>query len=177
MGVTPRLAHVVLQTNQLEAMRDWYCTVLDAHVVHENGTLCFITFDDEHHRLAFARFPGLVDRTRKTVGLAHTAYTYPDLDSLLGRYEQLKAIGIMPSRPIQHGVTTSLYFTDPDGQSVELQIDNFASTRDANAYMLTKEFEADPVGPTFDPQRMLDELRAGTAAADLTTRKWALSSV
>ena len=30
----PKFAHNVFQTAQPEAMRDWYCTVLDAHVVY-----------------------------------------------------------------------------------------------------------------------------------------------
>jgi hypothetical protein len=29
----PKFAHNVFQTANHEAMRDWYCTVLDAHVV------------------------------------------------------------------------------------------------------------------------------------------------
>ncbi|MGH3298918.1 MAG: hypothetical protein ACRDP7_44710, partial [Trebonia sp.] len=31
----PKFAHNVFQTANHEAMRDWYCTVLDAHVVYE----------------------------------------------------------------------------------------------------------------------------------------------
>lgn len=31
-----KLSHLVLQTNRREAMRDWYCTVLGAQVLHEN---------------------------------------------------------------------------------------------------------------------------------------------
>jgi catechol 2,3-dioxygenase-like lactoylglutathione lyase family enzyme len=52
MTATPKFAHVVLQTSRFEEMRDWYCTVLDAHVVYEGHGLCFITFDEEHHRVA-----------------------------------------------------------------------------------------------------------------------------
>jgi hypothetical protein len=36
---TTKFAHVVLQTRSVEQMRDWYCTVPDAHVVNE-GTTC-----------------------------------------------------------------------------------------------------------------------------------------
>src|SRR5436190_21348448 len=35
VSTRPKFAHVVLQTSQLPAMRDWYCTVLGAHVVYE----------------------------------------------------------------------------------------------------------------------------------------------
>ena len=82
---------------------------------------------------------------------------------------------IEPLTPIQHGVTTSLYYRDPDGNLVELQVDNFASPEAATAYMRGEEFAADPIGPAFDPQAMLDALRAGTPVSQLVTRRWALA--
>ena len=45
MSVVPKLAHIVLMTGQLPALREWYCTVLGAHVVFENPGLCFLTLD------------------------------------------------------------------------------------------------------------------------------------
>ncbi len=176
MSVTPRFAHAVLQTNRLAEMRDWYCTVLGAHVVYENPMLCFITFDEEHHRIAFVSMPEgeFAPRAPNSVGLMHTAFTYPDLGALLAHYTALKARGIEPQVPIQHGVTTSLYYRDPDGQFVELQIDNFASAEDATAYMMGEEFARDPIGPVYDPQRMADAFASGVPAATLTTRAWAL---
>ena len=177
MSSTPKFAHAVLMTNRLPQMRDWYCTVLDAHVVFENPMLCFITFDEEHHRLAFVTVPdgSLVERAPNSVGLMHTAYTFAGLDALLERYAYLKSKGIEPQVPIQHGVTTSLYYRDPDGQFVEMQIDNFEHADEATAYMRGQEFAADPIGPAYDPQRMLDALNAGTSVAELTTRAWALA--
>ena len=177
MTAKARLAHIVLMTRQLPRLRDWYCAVLEAHVVHENPALCFITFDEEHHRLALLSPPGapLIDRTPVTVGMHHSAYTFDTLDDLLERYARLKRQGIEPLTPIQHGVTTSLYYRDPDGNMVELQIDNFASAEEANAYMSGPEFAADPIGPAFDPQAMLDARQAGSPVAALTTRAWALA--
>ena len=111
MSNSPRYAHTVLMTNRMDEMRDWYCTVLDAHVVFEDPMLCFITYDDEHHRMAFITSPNgsMVERPPNSTGLMHTAYTFPNLRALLECYSRLKALGIKPQVPIQHGVTTSLY--------------------------------------------------------------------
>lgn len=179
MSVTPRLAHIVLNTNRLAQMRDWYCSVLGAHVVHENPGLCFLTFDDEHHRLALLASPvaPFTERTPTTVGLQHTAYTFPDLASLLEKFSELREVGITPLVPIQHGVTTSIYYRDPDGNAVELQIDNFAEPDHATAYMCAPEYAEDPVGPSFDPQEMADALRRGTSVEELITRAWAKQAV
>lgn len=123
MSATLKFAHVVFQTARFEQMRDWYCQLLDAHVVYEGHGLCFITFDDEHHRIALMAAP-VGPRNPGAAGMHHTAYTFATLDDLLTRYEQLNECGIEPKVPIQHGVTTSLYYQDPDGNFVELQIDN-----------------------------------------------------
>ena len=175
MAASPKLVHIVLMTNRLPEMRDWYASVLGAHVVYENPGLCFMTFDEEHHRLALVAPPvQLTERTPLTAGMHHSAYTFASLDDLLACYAKLKAVGIEPRTPIQHGVTTSLYYRDPDGNNVELQIDNFASANEATAYMMGPAFAADPIGPAFDPQLMIEARRAGTPVAALTTREWAL---
>jgi catechol 2,3-dioxygenase-like lactoylglutathione lyase family enzyme len=176
MPAIPKLAHIVLMTRRMAELRDWYATVLGAHVVYENAGLCFMTFDEEHHRLALVAPPApLIERTPLTIGMHHSAYTFATLPELLERYTCLKAAGIEPLTPIQHGVTTSLYYRDPDGNLVELQIDNFTSPDAATAYMHGPEFAADPIGPPFDPQAMVEALAAGRPAAELTTRAWAMA--
>ena len=174
MTADMRLAHIVLQTGQLPVLRDWYLKVLDAHIVFENDVLSFMTFDQEHHRLAIAQLPVHVPRTATTVGLAHSAYTFGSLDSLLTKYEELTEAGIQPHVPVQHGPTTSLYYRDPDRNMVELQIDNMAPDEATN-YMRGEEFSRDPFGPSFDPDAMLAALRAGTPESALTTRAWAMT--
>lgn len=57
----------------------------------------------------------------------HTAFTFPDLRTLLDHYVHLKSQGITPQIPVQHGPTTSLYYLDPDGAFAELQADKFAT--------------------------------------------------
>ena len=57
-----KLAHLVYQTNRMAEMRDWYCAVLGARVVYEDKHLSFVTYDDEHHRVAFLDFGPLAPR-------------------------------------------------------------------------------------------------------------------
>lgn len=173
MYANKRLAHIVLQTNQLPVLKDWYMKVLDAHVVYENPAISFLAFDEEHHRLAIAQVPGLVERTALTVGLFHSAFTFDTLPGLLAKYEDLREHGIEPRMPVQHGVTTSIYYRDPDGNFVELQVDNFVTADEATEYMRSPEYTAEPIGPSFDPEIMLDALRAGTPESELLTRAWA----
>jgi hypothetical protein len=104
------------------------------------------------------------------------AFTFPDLDSLLDRFSELKEQGITPAVPIQHGVTTSLYYRDPDGNFVEMQVDNFDTPEAATAYMEGPEYSANPVGVGFLPELMIEERAKGTPVEALLNRSWALSS-
>ena len=55
MPTTPtQLAHVVYRTRRFEEMLRWYSTVCGARIQYQNPALAFLTFDDEHHRFAFA---------------------------------------------------------------------------------------------------------------------------
>lgn len=174
MSSRPRLAHVVLQTGQPKAMADFYITLLDGRLVFEGHGLTFITCDDEHHRIAFVAPPeGVAPKDPAAAGIHHTAFTYETLDDLLQRYEELAAVGIKPVTPIQHGVTTSLYYRDPDGNFVEIQVDNFVDPDDATAYMNGPHYDEDAVGPGFDVPTMIAARRAGATVAELTTREWA----
>jgi len=173
-----KLAHLVFQTNRLPAMRDWYCAVLDGRVIYENPQLCFVTYDDEHHRVAFIDFGPLANRDleggdlryRATdqPGLHHVAFTFASMGELLGNYERLAARGI---RSINHGPTTSMYYVDPDGNRVELQIDNFATAEEGQAWMLSPDFDRNPIGVEFDPDDLVRRFQAGVPVAELVIRE------
>ena len=70
-----KLAHVVLRTKpeNFAQMTTFYKTFLGGHASHENEFLSFITYDEEHHRIAIAAIPGLVDRDARTCGLEVSA--------------------------------------------------------------------------------------------------------
>jgi catechol-2,3-dioxygenase len=151
MAAPIKLSHIVLQTNQPRELREWYCQVLGAEIVHENDFISFISYDDEHHRVAFLNPGGLSPRqpgeresgdfrAGKEAGLHHMAFTFKSLGELLDTYTRLKESGIRPYWCINHGPTTSMYYRDPDNNQVELLIDNFDDVRDGKAYMRSPAF-------------------------------------
>lgn len=169
--VSPALfAHFVMQTSNLAGMRDWYLAVLNAHVVHENPMLCFMTYDDEHHRVALINMPALQARDEKARGVHHVAYTYPSLRDLLATYRRLKAQGIEPYWPINHGPTVSLYYHDPDGNSVELQVDVYPTKQESAAFFDSEAFREIPIGVMFDPEEMARKYEAGVPETELLRR-------
>ncbi|MBM3218455.1 MAG: biphenyl 2,3-dioxygenase [Candidatus Rokubacteria bacterium] len=169
--ISPRkFAHVVLKTAHFDAVIAWYATVLQAKVAMRTDFIAFLTYDDEHHRVAVINAPNGPAPDDAAAGVHHIAYTYADLGELLATYRRLKANGIEPARCINHGPTTSMYYRDPDGLRVELQIDNFATMDEANAYMTGPDFAENPIGVIFDPEALIRDYESGRSFEDLIRR-------
>jgi catechol-2,3-dioxygenase len=156
-----------MRSNDLDAMREWYTTVLGAETMFANERIVFLTYDDEHHRIAFVRRDGLKPPVEGTVGLDHIAYAYDSLADLVGAYERLKAAGITPRRTVNHGPTTSMYYDDPDGNGVELQVDNFRSVDELNDWFAAGAFNRDQFGADVDMDDTARRLRDGVSEAEL----------
>jgi catechol-2,3-dioxygenase len=167
--------HVVYRTRRFEQMLRWYQTVFDAKVQYQNPAVAFLTYDDEHHRMAFANLsvlrPEVSESDRRgVIGVDHVAYTYASVSDLLEGYAQLKEHGILPYWCIHHGITVSMYYADPDGNQMEFQVDCFSDSRQANEYMCGPHIDTNPIGVEFDPEEWLARLRAGTPASEFLVR-------
>ena len=66
-----KLAHVVLRSPRYAQTVQWYKTLLVARTAYANEGLTFLTYDDEHHRIAVMNIPILTDRPGGTAGVDH----------------------------------------------------------------------------------------------------------
>jgi len=156
-----KLAHIVLRTGQFATMLDWYKTALNAKPAFEADGLAFMSYDDEHHRIAILGTPDLKPQPEGIAGVHHVAFTYDSLTVLLENYERLAALGIQPVYPINHGPTTSLYYADPDGNQLEFQVENFETVEESGKFFYSEAFAKNPIGVEIDPADLLRRLRAG----------------
>jgi len=163
-----RLAHFVIRTSRYREVVAWYQHLLEAEVVFGDSQATFMTYDDEHHRVAVLNMPGLLPKTRAMAGVDHVAFTYASLDDLLATYARLRDDGVRPVWPINHGGTTSLYYEDPDANYVELQVDNFPSLAATNEFLADGRFAINPIGIDFDPEDLLARRKAGASIEELT---------
>ena len=167
MAAPARLAHFVLRTSDIDRLAGWYCTVLEAKVVHENKMISFATFDDEHHRIAFLDRGFEKNPDPESNGVDHVAFTYESLGDLLSTYVRLRDEGILPERTINHGMTTSMYYKDPDGNRIELQVENFDDPKEGLAFMNGPGFEKNPIGVLFDADELVERFEAGVPVSEL----------
>jgi len=162
-----KLAHFVIRSRHYDETVRWYQTVLGAEVGFGNPFLTFMTYDDEHHRVAVINTAGAPEPPPGAAGIDHVAFTFANLADLLHTYRRLAAADVLPYWCINHGPTTSLYYRDPNGIQVELQIDNFASDEELDAWMRSGAFKANPIGVEFDPDVLAARLDRGDPLVEL----------
>jgi catechol 2,3-dioxygenase len=125
---TDRIGHVVIKVRELERSRKFYSEVLGLQVMKDlpqiPGTF-LASKGRDHHEIALfeigaqASAPGA-----NQIGLSHIAFRLQNEEELRAAYQELKARGIEISFTVDHGVSKSVYFHDPDGHELEVYCDN-----------------------------------------------------
>jgi catechol-2,3-dioxygenase len=120
-----KLGHVVLSVRDAEKSRDFYTRALGLKVAHEDlerGTV-FLSFGREHHDLALFQTATGESPQPTQPGLHHMAWQLGSFEELRAAYRELQAMGMTVESTVEHNVTRSIYFPDPDGNRVELYCD------------------------------------------------------
>ena len=174
--ISPALHHINLKTTQVQAMIDWYGAVVGSKVTFQFPGGAWLTNDAANHRIALLCFPGFVDdpdRETRT-GMHHSAFEYDSFTDLNASFLRLRGAGIEPDICIDHGMTLSYYYKDPDGNRVELQVDNFGDWQASKEWMrASPDFRANPIGVFVDPARIAEAAASGESFAEIHRRAMA----
>jgi catechol 2,3-dioxygenase len=169
-AIRPTFHHFNLKTTQLQALIDWYVAVVGAEVIFQDAAGAWLTNDAANHRIALLAFPGFVDDPEKETrtGMHHSAFEYEAFEELNASFLRLREAGIEPDICIDHGMTLSYYYNDPDGNRVELQVDAFGDWSASKQWMRTSaDFHANPIGVFVDPARIAERAAAGDPFSDI----------
>lgn len=153
--VRPQLTHMGINVYDIKKMEDFYTQVLGL-VVTDRGKgknfkadLVFMSVDpNTHHQVALAsgRDP---ESPRSTIN--QISFHLNTLDDLRVMYHKVKEYGVEALKPLNHGVSWSVYFFDPEGNTVELYVDS-------------PWYIAQPHGDLFDPGLPTEQIVADTLA-------------
>lgn len=128
---------------------------------------------EANHRIALLAFPDLeapVDKGH-TAGLRHTAFEYPEFNSWIMNYKRLKRFGLEPFVCLDHGMTMSMYYQDPEGTGVKIQVDAFGDWSKSISWMyFSSEFGENPIRHHFDPQQILEAYESGMSQEEVHAR-------
>ncbi len=169
----PVLHHTTFTTLRIDEMVEWYGRVCGLHAVFHFEGAAWLTNDAANHRIALLSPPGLKHPVDKghTTGLHHTAFEFGTFDMWLNNYVRLKSLGILPFLTLDHGITMSLYYQDPDGNGVELQVDAFGDWADSTEWIAySAEFAENPIGTYFDPDKLVEARASGMSFEEIHQR-------
>jgi catechol 2,3-dioxygenase-like lactoylglutathione lyase family enzyme len=173
---TPRLHHINFLTTRFDQMIEWYGTVLGMKVQFAApGLLAFLTNDDANHRLALIASPALrIDPEKRAhERLHHAAFEYRSFEELNATYVRLRDLGITPRACLDHQMTFSYYYEDPDGNFVELQCDGFGDWAASSKFIRSSpRFAANPVGAFVDPEKVAVAHAKGMTFAEIREQLW-----
>ena len=125
MAKPKRVGHLVLNVKNLDESTKFYSEVLGFEIALQRPTGTFLTCGKIHHDLALFQAPeGAMPVTEGQLGLNHFAVQVEDINDLKEVYDELKDSGASMDRYTVHGMTSSIYFFDPDGNKIEFFCNN-----------------------------------------------------
>lgn len=119
------IGHVLLRVADEEASKRFYSDILGFIVAEqdpEHGGV-FMTLGDHFHTLDLVQHPApsAAPRPRRDqVGLGHIAFQVGSYAALRDAYKHLVDSGVEILRATDHISQRSIYFADPDGNSLEI---------------------------------------------------------
>ena len=122
------LGHVVFYVRDLERSVSFYTQVvgLGLRGMIFNGRAALLSGGSTHHELLLIQV-GEADGPMqgKRIGLYHVGWKVGNsLDDLSALYNRLIESGVPIDGLSDHTISQSIYLTDPDGNEVELYVDN-----------------------------------------------------
>lgn len=148
-----RIAHIVLKVRDRERSKKFYTEILGMQVMKDVPEIkaVFLSFNGrDHHEIAlFEIGPDAAAPKFNEVGLFHFAFRLRSEEELQAAHRELKEKGVPVTFTVNHGVTKSVYFRDPDGNELEVYSDNAPEEyiQMPNAYLGMEKLDFAPNDP------------------------------
>ena len=154
--IRPQLTHAGIYVDDIKTMRDFYVGVMG---LVETDSGHGSTFDNDfvfmsanpaiHHQLILAS--GRAARAKAST-VNQLSFKVSNLAELRAMNQRVRDYGITGIRPVSHGNAWSIYFDDPEGNTVEIYLD-------------TPYHTAQPHADTLDLDAADEEIFLATEAA------------
>lgn len=148
MSVPREIGHIVLNVTDVKRSVAFYHDVVGFQIsrIRPGWTGAFLTCGVNHHNLALFEAPADAEPRKKgQIGLNHFAFKVENYEELQKAHKRLVENNTVIDHIVNHGMTHSVYFLDPDGIEMELFSDTYATQEEGLAYMKATPGGADPM--------------------------------
>jgi catechol 2,3-dioxygenase len=119
----PVVGHIHLKVSNLDRSEDFYRDALGLEVTERVGrSFVFMSFGESHHHLALQGHPDAAPADPEALGIYHFAIEVDDEEELGRAVDRIRDADI-EFAAVDHGISKSVYFSDPDGHGVEIYCD------------------------------------------------------
>ncbi|MCH2094370.1 MAG: VOC family protein [Rhodobacteraceae bacterium] len=143
-----RIGHVHLKVADLDRAIAFYRDVLGLTVQQRLGTqAAFLSVGGYHHHIGLNTWESQdgTPPAQGHTGLYHVAFVYPDRAALGAALRSVLAAGIEVQGASDHGVSEAIYFSDPDGNGIEIYRDrpqsDWPRAADGTLHMVTRPLD------------------------------------
>jgi catechol 2,3-dioxygenase len=125
MAFQAKIGHAHLKVRDLDRAVEFYTRALNLSVNDTWGEqYVFLTGTHMHHEIALqAVGPDAPHPPERGVGLYHVAFEVPDKASFAAAVRHLREMGIKVGIVDHVGISWAMYFSDPDGNGLEIYWD------------------------------------------------------
>ena len=152
-----RIGHVVIKVRDVERSKQFFTDVMGLKLMMELPKLKMAFFASngrDHHEIACIQVGDDADRQHaKQIGLLHIAFRLNDEEHLKRAYKELKEKDVPIDFTVDHGITKSIYFRDPDGHQLEVYCDNppeYIAQTKSNKYAGMDKLDFAPDEPSIE---------------------------
>lgn len=120
-----KIGHIRLKVTDLDRSVEFYRRFLHMTQVERAGNeYAFLSAGDPHHEIALMHVSGesAGERSSDAPGFDHVAFEVPGRREFAQAYLALSEAGI-DLRPVDNGISWGMYFSDPEGNQIELFCD------------------------------------------------------
>ena len=124
LGMSIGLVH--LKVTDLNRSIAFYRDVMGLDVTQSYGDqAAFLSAGGYHHHIGLNTWFSKdgAPAPRRSAGLFHVAFLYPDRAALAQAFKSVLDAGVEIEGAADHGVSEAIYFSDPDGNGIEIYRD------------------------------------------------------
>ena len=148
MSIPKTIGHLVLNVSDVEKSAKFYRDVVGFELarMRPDRSGAFLTCGIVHHNLALFKAPaGARSAEKGQIGLNHFAFQVDDYAALQAAHRRLIEAETVIDHIVDHGMTRSVYFLDPDGLMMELFCNTFDTEEEGLAFMKSTPGQATPM--------------------------------
>ncbi len=120
------VGHIHLRVSDLDRAVAFYRDVMGFTLTQTYGRqAAFLSAGGYHHHIGLNTWEsrGGPPPSKGSTGLYHVAFLYPDRPALAATLQRVLDAGVPIEGAADHGVSEAVYFSDPDGNGIEIYRD------------------------------------------------------